>query len=782
MNQQLPVEFKDDEIDLKELLAVIVKEKKIVFLTFVIVFFVSLIGAFYFRSVNREVLTVLRVNNNSIYGHIDLMSDSVLERVYSKNNIKEKEDISLDEFKNRFEIVGIVPESVKIKQEYLEKNGDTMKYTPKDYIVKVRVGSIDESKKILNDYCKELNAELQYRNESRYRFKRMSLDLLKNRNYDYQDYLDIIKQRKGVIKSNMEDKSSKKLDYVSYGFGYRDALNGIINLEDINIDELQNYLDATKIVRNLETFNSSYSDRMETLRNQLNLKLRQRDDYKKILDNLKDESEDLTVPQGMKVELDDNPREVYYTTVVSEYMEIENDIEELTNQIERLEIKNKGVRVPNKEEEEYITKSLEGVFNEYNKIIDLINELEIQENTIEYGEIVQKISPIIIESDSKLLLIIICIEFVIGIFMGVMMAFVKNYFKDFKKYLPLLLMFLIIGAKGYAKEELLFVITHKEMKLSQNPDKTPFDLKKEIIDFISKDMKIEDYDENNITVEPVSDEDGYLKAKELLEKSEDTRYIPTEYLVTIKDSKNEKEIANSLRDKFANYYINRFFQATRYGLALSKRDTYRERLREASNRLDSIQEYITNRRNQGISREKSNEFRNMELEIWRIKNTEYRDLKTYLNSKKIVVNADVEKIVLAGEKENIERALKNRAEKAKFYDSILKNYSLKKGNSATVLSDGNITISNKNGAKEKQYIEISHKYAKILDSINVLKKRLVENESLSQNMRVPTEEEKKNVEASFEALEKDINDLNENMKKIELRDYKREYSGSVKVF
>lgn len=781
MNQQLPVEFDKDEIDLKELLAVIVKEKKIVFLTFITVFFVSLIGAFYFRSVNREALTVLRVNNSGVYGNIDLTSDSILERVYSKNEIKEKEDISLDEFKNRFEIEGIVPESIKLKQEYLEKNGDTIKYTPKDYIVKVRVGSIEESKKILNDYCKELNAELQYRNESRYRFKRMSLDLLKNQNYDYQDYLDIINQRKRVIKNNMEDKSSKKLDYVSYGFGYRDALNGIINLEDINIDELQNYLDATKIVRNLETFNSSYSDRMETLRNQLNLKLRQRDDYKKILDNLKDESDDLTVPQGMKVELDDNPREVYYTTVVSEYMEIENDIEELSNQIERLEIKNKGVRVPNKEEEKYITKSLEGVFNEYNKIIDLINELEVQENTIEYGEIVQKISPIVISSDSKAK-IIVALGFVMGIFMGVMMAFIKNYFKDFKKYLPLVLIFLIIGAKGYAKEELLFVITHKEMKFSQNPDKTPFDLKKEIMDFISKDMKIEDYDENNITVEPVSDESGYLKVKELLEKSEDTRYIPTEYLVTIKDGKNEKEVANSLRDNFAEYYINRFFQATRYGLALSKRDTYRERLREASNRLDSIQEYITNRRNQGISREKSNEFRNMELEIWRIRNTEYRDLKTYLNSKKIVVNADVEKIVLAGEKENIERALKNRAEKAKFYDSILKNYSLKKGNSATVLNDGNITISNKNGAKEKQYIEISHKYAKILDSINVLKKRLVENESLSQNMRVPTEEEKKNVEASFEALEKDINDLNENMKKVELRDYKREYSGSIKVF
>lgn len=781
MNQQLPVEFDEDEIDLKELLAVIVKEKKIVFLTFITVFFVSLIGAFYFRSVNREALTVLRVNNSGVYGNIDLTSDSILERVYSKNEIKEKEDISLDEFKNRFEIEGIVPESIKLKQEYLEKNGDTIKYTPKDYIVKVRVGSIEESKKILNDYCKELNAELQYRNESRYRFKRMSLDLLKNQNYDYQDYLDIINQRKRVIKNNMEDKSSKKLDYVSYGFGYRDALNGIINLEDINIDELQNYLDATKIVRNLETFNSSYSDRMETLRNQLNLKLRQRDDYKKILDNLKDESDDLTVPQGMKVELDDNPREVYYTTVVSEYMEIENDIEELSNQIERLEIKNKGVRVPNKEEEKYITKFLEGVFNEYNKIIDLINELEVQENTIEYGEIVQKISPIVISSDSKAKIIVVA-GFVMGIFMGVMMAFIKNYFKDFKKYLPLVLIFLIIGEKGYAKEELLFVITHKEMKFSQNPDKTPFDLKKEIMDFISKDMKIEDYDENNITVEPISDEGGYLKVKKLLEKSEDTRYIPTEYLVTIKDSKNEREIANSLRDNFAEYYINRFFQATRYGLALSKRDTYRERLREASNRLDSIQEYITNRRNQGISREKSNEFRNMELEIWRIRNTEYRDLKTYLNSKKIVVNADVEKIVLAGEKENIERALKNRAEKAKFYDSILKNYSLKKGNSATVLNDGNITISNKNGAKEKQYIEISHKYAKILDSINVLKKRLVENESLSQNMRVPTEEEKKNVEASFEALEKDINDLNENMKKIELRDYKREYSGSVKVF
>lgn len=783
MNQQQPVHYnyEEDEIDLKELLAVIIREKKIVFKTFIFIFLCSLLAALYNRSISREALTILRVDNSGVYGEIDLMPNSVLEKVYSENNIKEREHISLDGFKNKFKIEGIIPETIKIKKQYLEKNGETLNYIPKDYIVELRVGSIDESRKILKDYYKELNEELAYKNGSRYRFKKMNLNLLSDENYDYQDYLDIINERKKALKEEIKNKRSKKLDYISYGFGYRDALNGLVNLEEINIDELQNYLDATKIVRNLEIYNSSYLNRIETLKNQLNLKKGQRGDYKKILNNLKDDNGDLVVPQGLKVEVNDSSREIYYMNVMKEYMEIEKDIEELTNQIERLEEKNKGVRVADKQEEGYIISSLKGIFEEYNKVIDLVNELEAQKNNIEYGEIVQKISPIVVVSNSKAK-IIVMIGFIMGIFMGIVMAFIKNYFRDLKRYIPLVFIFFLIGIKGYANEKLVFSITHKEIKRDENPDKTPFDLKKEIIDYIEKDMKLENYNENNITIEPIADKYGYLKVKEKLEKGEDIRYVPTEYMVIIKDKENEKEIANNLRKNFSNYYIDRFFQANRYGLAINDRETYRKRLVEMNNRLNSIQEYITGRKNLGISREKSNEYKNMELEIWRIKNTEYRDLKTYLNSKKIVVNVDIEKIVLAGERENIERTLKNRNEMAKVYEKILQNYSLKKKSNAIISNDGSIVISNKSGVKEKQYIEISSKYTEVLDSINILNKKLMENENLFQNMRVPTEKEREYIEKKFKILEKDINDLNSNMKKIELRDYKKEYSGSVKVF
>lgn len=765
-------EYYDDEIDLKELLAIIIREKKIVFLTFIIVFLCSLGGALYERASSKKASVILHIENLKRYGKIDFLSNSVLEKVYKDNEIK-KEEISLDKFKNSFKIEGIIPKDVKLKQETLEKKGEIFKYTPTDYLVQVRVGDAKRSSKILSDYIDELNKELEYKYESRYRFKEMDLAMLDDNRYDYQDYLDILSERKKVLKDNILNSANNNTDYISYGFGYVDALNAILNMENIDIRELQNYLDSTKIARNVEKFRDSYSARRESLKNELILQTNLKNDQKKILDSLNIQKNEVVVPQGVKVEIGDSAQEAYYTKMMREYLAIEDRIEKLNSKLEKLELRDKGLRSPNEKERSYITNSLKNIFREYNRIVDLVNSLENQENIIKYSEIAEMATPVVTISDSKAKLIL-AVGVVMGVFLGIMMAFVKNFFKDFKKYTMVISLFFIIGTMSYSKEEVKIVFTHKEISEGKNPDKTPFRLDKFLRQF-TMDKK------SNIYIYPQIDLDSYKNVETTLENGKNIKYIPTEYLVVI-EGKDEKEIAKRIKEEFPKFYIDNFFKGDRYALKLEKKTNYRQRLKELKIRMDSIENYMRNRATQEeLTKEKESEYRNIQLEIWRIENTEYRDLETYINSKKYVKDIEMEKILLNGERETLLKELKNKEEKVKFYTEILKNYSKDETNRATILKNGDIALTNSSGLREKQYIELTNNYLKTLNEINEINKKLLENESLNKNMNVPTKEAQIKIEKEFEVLEKEIDEISRNMKRIELRDYKKEYQNSVKI-
>ena len=151
-----------------------------------------------------------------------------------------------------------------------------------------------------------------------------------------------------------------------------------------------------------------------------------------------------------------------------------------------------------------------------------------------------------------------------------------------------------------------------------------------------------------------------------------------------------------------------------------------------------------------------------------------------MSSNKIVSNIELEKTILAGERENILRELNSLDGKAKFYEELLKKYNVS-SSEARVLENGDISLAG-SGEREKQYIEISNEYVLTLDKINSLKRELMENENLEKGMREPTKEEKDKIEKSTSTLEEEIKNINERIKNIELRDSKREYEGSVKAF
>lgn len=787
MNHQVSTEVRqDDEIDLMELIQILVKEKKTIFITTILVTLLSLGGALYERDISKKASIILSVEEG--YNQESLLVSNVLEKVYRENGIREKDGISLDKFREEFKITGIIPKDISDKKEFLAKSGQTLNYTPKSYRVDLRVGSIGESERILNDYSKSLNEYYRALNESRYRFKYFDGDILNDKKYNYEDYLKILDERKDALKTLIDGREDSRTDYASYGFGYRRIQLELENLETIRIQDLKNYLLATNIVRNPEKFQSEFLNRKIALENSVKEKKEVANNYKRLLNSYTFEGEKIVVPKGVKVTMGDNQKEKYYVELMSSYLKAENELTDLQQQLEELIYVSKNLTTGTEKQTEYILNSLKEIVKNYNTIVQEVNVLEIKENYINSGALIKLATPVEIVSNSKAKLIL-AVGLVLGVFLGVMMAFVKNFYHSFKKInngAVMVALFCFMGLNSYSKEEITLQFTHKEVKQGLNPDKTPFDLNEILIkEFLVKRSGVKVEELKNISISPVFPKDSINSTENRLKSGEKNYlYVPTEYLLTLnfKDVSEEKRIKDRLIKEFPNFYINFFLQnATENYDFLKDYSTYREVMKALDNFMNSMSLEIESRKKNAETKEMFYEYNNLGVELNKVRNITFRDILNYIKSNNIVSNVALEKILLDGENRYITLELNFLKNREKIYESILKNYTLG-DKQATLLESGDISMTSDTGLREKQYIEISKTYLNNLNKENNLKIKLLENTRLSKDMKAPNEEQRYRINRELLNVQNELNSIVSKMVGIELRDYRREYIGSVRVF
>ncbi|MGL6099700.1 MAG: Wzz/FepE/Etk N-terminal domain-containing protein, partial [Fusobacteriaceae bacterium] len=702
----------DDEIDLRELILILVKEKKTIFLTTVLVTLLALGGALLERDSSKKASAIITSDFKSkTLKQEDLLIGNVLEKVYSENQIREKNELTLDEFSQEFMITGVIPSAIESKREFLSKSGEVLEFTPTSYKVQLRVGSIDESKEILKDYLRELNGYYREKNESNYRFKKYDTTILKNKIYNYEDYLSILEERKASLKELLKGRELTKLDYVSYGFKYREIAIDLENLETIAIVELKNYLLATNIVRDKDKFKSEFLNRKNVLENEISEKKSEAQNYKNILDSYKLDNNKVIVPRGVKIAVGENKKEQYYTELMASYLKAEKEVLALDEKLKELESINTNLKNPTVEEERYIVNLLEGIIGRYNEIVDTANSLEIKENAIQNGSLIKVAAPVQTESQSKAKLIL-AVGIVMGMFMGVMMAFVKTFytsFKDYSKKMMILGVFLLGGLNSYSKSEINLNFTHKEMKSGLNPDKTPFDLEEILVQkYLLKTQNLSEDESKNVVISPILQKDSLKDVETKIKSGTNYLYIPSEYKVVIdlKDANKEKEVVEKIKSDFSIYYLNYFIDTESMNVQkdyLKDYKGYREKLDVLNNLMKGLESEISLRKQKSLIKDVSYEYNNLNIELNKIRNIKYRDLTNYINSNHFVLDTELEKTYISGDNRYIELELQSLKNKEKIYSKILKNYS-SEDNSAQVLESGDISMKSDSGLREKQYI------------------------------------------------------------------------------
>lgn len=790
MNHEVSTEFRhdDDEIDLIELLMILVRERRTIAITTVLITLMALGAALFERNISKKAEIIL-APKISTFAESNFLVPNVLEKIYSENDIRIKQKITLDQFRDEFKITGIVPKSIEDRKAFLAKSGEVLNYVPSSYKITLRVGSIAESERVLQDYAESLNSYYREQNESTYRFKEFDTGVLEDSRYNYEDYIRILESRKSALKDLIEGREDSRLDYVSYGFGYRDIRVALENLEGIRIQELKNYLLATNIVRDKEKFRSEFINRKFRLENSIKEKKDEALNYKGLLDNYKFENNDIVVPKGVKITLGDNAREKYYIELMSNYLKAESESLNLQEELKELVYINKNLRVANAVEQEYIEERLKMIITDYNSIVDKANRLEAKENHIDNGKLIQVAAPVQVTSNSKAKLIL-AVGAVMGVFLGIMMAFLKNFYSSFKKASKGLMaigMFFFIGMNSYSKEEVVIGFTHKEMKQGLNPDKTPFDLNDVLLKgYLVDKLGLPISEMKDVTITPIFPINS-LKAVEnrLRAGEEGYLYVPTEYRVTLnlKDSKMEKEMKEKLVLEFPTFYINYFLEISTGDQRdyLEQYGNYRDTMKALNNLMDGLKAEIEQRKANAPTKEIFYEYNNLGVELSKTSDVRYRDTVNFIRSNHLVKDIALEKIFLTGENRYINLTLESLASQKKTYLNILKNYSAGE-RSASILESGDLAMSADSGLREKQYIDISKTYVNNLNAENGLRVSLSENEVNLKEMRLPTEAEAERLKREFKEIQDELNSIVDRMVAVELRDYRREYVGSVKVF
>lgn len=786
MNHQVSTKLNyNSEKDLIDILIILSKEKKTLIITFIIVILLSLGGAFYEKEMSKKVSAIFTLEEAQ--GEQSLLISNVLEKVYRENDIRNKNKLSLDQFRNKFNITGIIPKDIKEKKIFLAKNAETLDYIPKSYRVNLRVGSISESEEVLRDYYNELNNYYRVQNESKYKFKYLDENILDDEKYSYSDYLQILEERKQALKNLIVGRENTRIDYSSYGFGYRKIQIALKNLENIEIQSLKNYFLATNIVRDSKKFQDELKNRKAMLENKISKEKKIAKNYKNLLDNYRFDDE-MVVPKGIKISTVDNQKEKYYVKVVNEYLLAEETVVNLEQELKELIYISQNFNIGTDNQRRYILEKLKNIIRDYNNIVSMVNELEKKENYINNGALVKLASPVEVVSNSKAKLILI-VGIIIGLILGILMAFFKNFlhlFKNFKREIAMLILFGVIGINSYTKEVVMVTLqfTHKEIKMGLNPDKTPFNLKEILIEkFLIKRTEIDDEELKNISIVPKFPKNSIIEVEEKLNSGmKDYIYVPTEYDLILTNVKNNEMIKEEIMKEFPTFYANYFLQnSVPKNNYLKLHDSYEKILKELENLIEGLVIEINLREKSTNAKERFYEYNNLYIELNKIKGILYRDILNYIKSGEIESDVFLEKIFLNGENKRIKLSIESLKNKSKVYDDILKSYNLDKKQSF-LLEDGEISMSSDTGLKEKQYISILEKKINNINQQNILNLKLYENEKTIKNIKNPTEEQQHIVNKKLLDIQKELNEIINKMVEIELKDYKREYVGSVKAF
>lgn len=433
--------YEEDEIDLMELLAVLIRNRVLIIGITIVSLVISLGVAVATSKSSKEATAIIAYNyegvsegktpSGDVFTPKEIASTNVINRVYSKYPELAKKGISLVELESALNVSGIVPSGVDKIVEAKLKSGERYSFHPSSYKVNFKLtNNSDLDKKILSEILYQYQEYFDYKYEGN-----LTLPLLeggKLKVYDFNDQLSFI--GKNINLNIQRIKKIEKREFISgeTGYSYSDILSSYQAINDVDVRNLVSVLNTKKLTKDYEFKKDILADKIELLEVEGKKSQGEVEVLAQMILDFKPSERKMIIPTLGETGINISTEEEYYSELLKEYRNTKSKVIGLD--IDRDLLKKEILEL--KEVDSELEVSIQ---NDINKVIDKVNEVTLATNIMnrEYykklnSDAVEIVSPVttISGSNSKL---IVAIGSVLGVMFALFIVIVKEFTTHYKE-------------------------------------------------------------------------------------------------------------------------------------------------------------------------------------------------------------------------------------------------------------------------------------------------------------------------------------------------------------
>ena len=422
----------DDEIDLMELIRTLMKHKYLIVTSTLIVTVLVTLGGYVYNKINTVNSTIIKFNypeiatgknpDGSIFLKENIIPLNVLNTVFEEEREKIKSE-NIAVFKKSVEIQGIIPNGTETRIENALKKGEDIFYVPTQYKI-----SSKEDKKVLAALVTDVVEEFINKYKPNY-----TLAPFENiQGYDYDNIYLLINDRIDLLKANL--KNGNKENYISNKLGY--SFNELaVRIDSLQRVELQDYysyynvngLSLNKIMRGIRYDSEIKENQLEKEKLMGKAQI-----LKNLLDQYKPTGRQIVVPNigdfGVKIDTENE----YYSNLINQYLSINNQIKDKEFEIKKLQEEKDNINYPSENQKNVIEQKLNLTIEKLNNIIEDLNKINEDYVNAKYSDMIKVISPVTQINKGKPLLLFLGVGIVLGGMLGVFLAFMREFAKNYK--------------------------------------------------------------------------------------------------------------------------------------------------------------------------------------------------------------------------------------------------------------------------------------------------------------------------------------------------------------
>ena len=426
--------IEDDEIDLMEIIKILIDNKITIIVTTLVFILIVILGGYLYNKKNSAYNTILGFNylgiekglnpNGTQFNKNDLISTNELNYLFDKYSGKGLKSKDLKSLRENIEVKGIVPQYITERIEQALKKGETLSYTPTQYSISLKDGNKD----IAEELVEGIIAEFQ----KNYKLEYEIVGVAQNPIYDYDDYIFVIQEQIKKLEAETQDEKKVKFSSQITGVSYLELARKLENFKNIELKKYISYIDIYNFSKDAVTKKTKLESEIKRLRLEKDRLLGKAEVVKKALDEYKPTTKQLVLPtvgeMGIKLETENE----YYSKLIEQYIKLNTEASNKEYEIIENKQELEDIKIPTEEEDVRIQEMIKNLVSEINKITKEINKLNKEYVDIEYGEMIKKIAPVELKTEGKSIFLYAIVGIVLGVFAGIFIVFMKEFFKSYK--------------------------------------------------------------------------------------------------------------------------------------------------------------------------------------------------------------------------------------------------------------------------------------------------------------------------------------------------------------